>query len=642
MIMSDSNLSDEEFDSEFDQSGYFSSGGDFLYLFIETLTGTSFEMRISPGETVIAIKAKLQQLEGIPVNQQHLLFNNLELPNNSTLQDCDVPDGATLKLVLAMRGGPINTRRIPLPEETAREIQDAVERNKEDLLGQIPEGGHVTVLVFREGDEINLYHVLERPDGSYSPLSDSWSGSSIRNLFAEQDDPDVQQRIQENANTMSKMQDLKNKMGSLGVNKSHVRRKISHDNLLPDIDSMNLPSISGESNLSSRWGGSRQGSGRETEITTITELGRKPAKNTGLGQNNNIFPEMKFRQEQSIQFSDTPPQSKRGSPATFVFGNPVPQRQSVLHPTQGRRSIAKPSSSKSSSKLISLDIKELNRNDENEGYNPTRRQNTRVPTTRSRRRRVSGTQEEDCYDLFVKDQPAREQNRLLNASQSSIDLGERLNKSLVESDFKPRRRRERSSMSDLDIKTVIDDQRNGNLSDNFKVPLPDEEVVWDTSTQPQPYSINNPLEHSYTANLSNLRNSSPGPRGMGRRLLNSRRGKLSRAVNSAAKTPRVLASPKGFKSPRTPRSGESNNRTFQTRPLSGPKKKKSSKPRCKVSDCRKKLTLTSSFSCRCEGQFCALHRHPETHACTFDYKTEGRRALAASNPMITIPKLPKI
>ena len=73
-----------------------------------------------------------------------------------------------------------------------------MERNKEDLLGQIPEGGHVTVLVFRDGDDINLYHVLERPDGSYSPLSDSWSGSSIRNLFAEPDDQEVQQRIQVN------------------------------------------------------------------------------------------------------------------------------------------------------------------------------------------------------------------------------------------------------------------------------------------------------------------------------------------------------------------------------------------------------------------------------------------------------------
>ena len=37
------------------------------------------------------------------------------------MQDCGIPDGATLKLVLAMRGGPINTRKIILPEDTAKE-----------------------------------------------------------------------------------------------------------------------------------------------------------------------------------------------------------------------------------------------------------------------------------------------------------------------------------------------------------------------------------------------------------------------------------------------------------------------------------------------------------------------------------------
>ena len=57
-----------------------------------------------------AEQAKLQQLEGIPVGQQHLLYNNLELNNASTLLEARVPDGATLKLVLALRGGPINTR----------------------------------------------------------------------------------------------------------------------------------------------------------------------------------------------------------------------------------------------------------------------------------------------------------------------------------------------------------------------------------------------------------------------------------------------------------------------------------------------------------------------------------------------------
>ncbi len=33
-------------------------------LFIETLTGTAFELRVSPFDTIISIKAKIQRLEG--------------------------------------------------------------------------------------------------------------------------------------------------------------------------------------------------------------------------------------------------------------------------------------------------------------------------------------------------------------------------------------------------------------------------------------------------------------------------------------------------------------------------------------------------------------------------------------------------
>merc|ERR1719270_3008146 len=108
-----------------------------------------------------------------------------------------------------------------------------------------------------------------------------------------------------------------------------------------------------------------------------------------------------------------------------------------------------------------------------------------------------------------------------------------------------------------------------------------------------------------------------------RRLLNSRQGRLKSISSPIRRT--VLASPK-LHSPRirTPKSSAGKLRpTFQTRPLSGPKQKKSPKKRCGHSDCRKKLNITNSFSCRCERSFCPLHRHPESHICSFDYKTEG-------------------
>ena len=46
--------------------------------------------------------------------------------------------------------------------------------------------------------------------------------------------------------------------------------------------------------------------------------------------------------------------------------------------------------------------------------------------------------------------------------------------------------------------------------------------------------------------------------------------------------------------------------------------------RCNV--CKKRLLLTS-MACRCGLKFCDMHRYPEEHECSYDYKAEGRKAL---------------
>ncbi|KAF8403260.1 hypothetical protein HHK36_011361 [Tetracentron sinense] len=57
--------------------------------------------------------------------------------------------------------------------------------------------------------------------------------------------------------------------------------------------------------------------------------------------------------------------------------------------------------------------------------------------------------------------------------------------------------------------------------------------------------------------------------------------------------------------------------------------------------CRKRVGLTG-FRCRCGTTFCATHRYPEQHGCTFDFKTEGREAIAIANPVVKADKLEKI
>lgn len=49
-------------------------------------------------------------------------------------------------------------------------------------------------------------------------------------------------------------------------------------------------------------------------------------------------------------------------------------------------------------------------------------------------------------------------------------------------------------------------------------------------------------------------------------------------------------------------------------------------PKNRCGSCRKKLTLTD-IECRCKIRFCASHRMPEEHACTFDHRGLARATL---------------
>ena len=78
---------------------------------IETLTGSSFQLKVSPNDSIESVKIKIQRLESIPASHQDLIWQSTELNDSCTLKDYNIPDGATLKMVLKLRGGPINSRR---------------------------------------------------------------------------------------------------------------------------------------------------------------------------------------------------------------------------------------------------------------------------------------------------------------------------------------------------------------------------------------------------------------------------------------------------------------------------------------------------------------------------------------------------